>query len=43
LYFALALLEVTSAGVFWIVALGPARCAMRAFSVMLFDFLFARG
>jgi len=34
---------VTRGGVFWIVALGPARWAIRAFPVMLFDFPFDAG
>src|SRR5690349_13992870 len=34
LCFALALLDVTKGGVFWIVALGPARWAIRALRAM---------
>jgi hypothetical protein len=35
----LALFEVTKGGVFWMVALGPAKCAIRAFCAIRFDLL----
>jgi hypothetical protein len=34
-----ALLEVTNGGVFWVVALGPAKWAMRAFPSMISDLI----
>src|ERR1700722_7183248 len=33
-YFSRALLDVTKGGVFWIVAFGPERCAMRSFALV---------